>query len=235
MTVSTPTGLAAVSTSPIGLGVLTEIVVSTPTGLAATCTSPIGLGVLVSFSVLERSEVTCKPLAEAMCKPSAEATCEPLVEATCNPSAEATCEPLAEATCKPLTEATCEPDVVDSLPMGLAAGDPTSPTGLDGLLGSSTDLAGNVAANSSPTGLAAAHISPIGLDVRTVGCLSTHFAFRLLGAEPPSVGLSGAGSEPRSCVGGDGEAGANGDELLSCLPLSCEPLSGEPSSCAPPC
>ena len=44
MAVSTPTGLAAVSTSPIDLGVLAEIVVSTPTGLAATCTSPIGLG-----------------------------------------------------------------------------------------------------------------------------------------------------------------------------------------------
>ena len=109
----------------------------------------------------------CRPLVEAMYKLSAKAVCRPLVEVTCRPAAKATRKPLAEVTCKPLADVTCDCDVADSSPMGLAVADPTSPTGLDGLLGAPTGLAQCSVSDSSPTGLAAAYTLPTGLGVLT--------------------------------------------------------------------
>ena len=80
---------------------------------------------------------------------------------------EVTCRPAAKATRKPLAEVTCDCDVADSSPMGLAVADPTSPTGLGGLLGAPTGLAQCSVSDSSPTGLAAAYTLPTGLGVLT--------------------------------------------------------------------
>ena len=78
MTVSTPTGLAAVCTSPIGLGALVEMVVSTPTGLAALHTSPTGLdvstvGCLFTHSDIELCAIGLPTLSQLVCTSPSEA------------------------------------------------------------------------------------------------------------------------------------------------------------------